>query len=447
MKKVITITFCLTAFFEANAFTVTEALEKAYINNPQIKGYQEEYISALQDFPKTLSENFLPSINAETKISSVKSREAIDRSFSNIEDSKRTISAQQNIFAGGSSIAAITAVKHKIDIAKLTYILKEQEFILKGILTYVELIAAKEKLEASKTFVSSMQKEYEAAEEKLKVGESTTTDVAVAKAQYSYSLTDLANANTALLTKKSEFEIYFGSVHDDISLPEIPADIPANYENFSNKARALNLNSRINESALKVSKYLNASSKGSLLPKVSLFAQNSDEIRKGDLSNSRQKSKSYTTGIQINIPILDSGGAEYSKIRKSNADLRKTVYELDYSRKSIETKLISDWEQFSASKQSMIFALEAMEARKLAYEGMKSRYDVGLSPITEVLKAEKEYYDSVVQNIQVKEQHIKAAYIIKSDLAQLTAKDLGLRVKLFDPEAEFRKTKFKIIGF
>jgi outer membrane protein len=447
MKKIVTLALFLTTCLDANAFGIKEALEKAYTTNPLIKSYQEEYIGSLQEFPKALSQNFLPDIRAKTDIANSKQRETINQNYARGEKSSRSIIATQNIFSGGSSMASMAAVKHKLDAAKLKYVSKEQEFILNGILTYVELIAAKEKLEASKSFVSSSQKEYEASEEKLKVGEATTTDVALAKAQYSQSLADLANANAGLLTKRSAFEVYFGESSDDISLPEVPNDLPDTFDNFLSKAKLTNINSRISESSLKAAKNVNLASQGSLLPKVNAVVKTEDNISKNETNFNQTKGRSVTTVLQFDIPILESGGAEYSKIRESKAQLRKAVHELDYTRKSTETKLISDWEIFTASKQSMIFANEAMEARKLAYEGMKSRYDVGLTPITDVLKAEKDYYDSVVQNIQVKEQHIKAAYTIKSDLAQLTAKDLGLKVKLFDVEAEFRKTKFKVIGF
>ena len=209
-----------------------------------------------------------------------------------------------------------------------------------------------------------------------------------------------------------------------------------------------NLNLRTQDVNFLTTKNQVLAAKGQLLPSVDLSASASRS--NGSTENNFQKTttkNTYSTGISLTIPIIQAGGAQHSKIRQAKAQLRQAVYSKDYLKKSIKTQLIQNWEQYIAAKQSLVFTKEAIEAKQMELDGIKSMFNVGVKTMLDVLTVEKEFYDVVVQNITAKEQMIKIAFTIKSDLAQLTAKDLALTAKLFDPEAEFRKTKFKILGF
>lgn len=439
----------------AMGLEVKEALEFAYKNNPTLKSFQQDYIGDLQEFPQALSQGFLPDISISTK-ENLSKQTPLQR-FQGIragepsksEEFARNITLQQNIFAGGSSVFGLAAVKHKLDASKIKYISKEQEFLLKGILAYVGLIAAKDQLDVAKSFVNSAEKEYESANEKFKVGEATTTDVAQAKAQYSQALAQNAGSNAGYLAAKSNFKSYFGIEADDtIKVPEVPADLPDNYDTYRSKALATNLNIRSVNAQLKSSKNSLKASSGKLLPTVTAQAQASSGFSGSpNIGNSKSGTRSYSTTLSVNIPILSQGGAEYSKIRAAKAQYRQATYLVDQTNHNIDTQLIQNWEGFIATKLQVEFTEEAVSAYKLVYEGTKSQYAVGVATLLDVLKAEKEMYNAINQSISAKQKYIEAAYTIKSDLAQLTAKDMGLNVKLFDPEAEFRKTKFKIVGF
>lgn len=444
----------------AMGLEVKEALELAYKNNPTLKSFQQDYIGDLQEFPQALSQGFLPDISISTKenlskqtpdnVTALQKLQNIRAGEpSKSESFERNITLQQNVFAGGSSVFGLAAVKHKLDASKIKYISKEQEFLLKGILAYVGLIAAKDQLDVAKSFVNSAEKEYESANEKFKVGEATTTDVAQAKAQYSQALAQNAGANAGYLAAKSNFKSYFGIEADDtIKVPEVPADLPDNYDTYRSKALATNLNIRSVNSQLKSSKNSLRASSGKLLPTVTAQAQASSGFTgTPNIANSKLGTKSYSTVLSVNIPILSQGGAEYSKIRAAKAQYRQAAYLVDQTNQNIDTQLIQNWEGFIATKLQVEFTEEAVSAYKLVYEGTKSQYAVGVATLLDVLKAEKEMYNAINQSISAKQKYIEAAYTIKSDLAQLTAKDMGLNVKLFDPEAEFRKTKFKIVGF
>jgi len=49
--------------------------------------------------------------------------------------------------------------------------------------------------------------------------------------------------------------------------------------------------------------------------------------------------------------------------------------------------------------------------------------------------------------VESRKAMILAAYQIKSLIGELTAKSMHLKVDYFNPEAEFKKIKMKIVGF
>ncbi len=451
LKKVI-YAVCLMGLVSSNAIAIefSEALSKAYTSNPKIKSLQSDYISLLQKFPEAISSGFLPDIRYVQQSSNTKSRL---RDYPQLPASRKKsfskgIQVKQNLFAGGAGIANLAAAKYQIDMGRIKYLTSEQQFFMDGIKIYTQFIASQEKLEASKSFVLSNQRQYEAEQEKMKVGQSTSTDVAYVKSQYSKALYDNARYTASFASAKSAFIAFFNCPPEDLKLPDLPEGLPVDYDNFKQNALASNLSLKYLSLNLKAQRSALRSAQAHLLPTLDAsLSCNEGYDYTVSPPTSKHKIKSYNTALTLNVPILSSGGAEYSRIRAENAKLRSVTYALDSTNNQIDYELITHWEEFESAKLALTFAEEMLEARSLAYEGTKTSFDVGLRSLLDVLNAEKELYEAKSQLIDSKQNVIVSSYVIKSDLAQLVAKNMNLGTKIFDPELEFRKTKIKIIGF
>lgn len=462
MKK-LGLLFCSVVFSSsALALSLDEALKNAYETSEIIKGSQEEYKSNIQSLPEALSNGFLPDISIRTSLSDQKKPGIVQSNpfnpQGNITNKRSEIFSKsfvitQNIFSGGSASFGLAAARHFADISLYQYINKEQEFISKSIETYINYLVAKEQLESSRLFVQSSTKEYEATHEKLTVGEATRTDVAKTKSQMFQAKSEFAKNLAQLKVSENSFKSSFGTDPSNVDFPALPQDLPSTYEEFKNDALAKSLHLKIAKANLSASQNKTYATSGRLLPQVNASASKDiqivkpKELSRAVDSNIKSKTHSYTTSLTIDFPILSKGGAEHSRIRKEKALHRKAAYDLENTKKNIETQLISVWETYISSLDTVNFATERVEASKLAYEGTKTSYEVGLQTIVDLLKAEKDLYDSLLNKIVAKQQMIMAAFKIKSELAQLTAKNMKISDKPFDPESELRKTKFKVIGF
>lgn len=449
MKKLLALSFGLTISLDVFALGFKESIEKAYENNPKIKASQEEYIKTIQNFPMAIS-GFLPDVRISMTESDQKSRntspinnEARGNSF------QKNLTVSQNLFSGGKNIAQLATAKYYVQSAKYKYFLDEQQFILDGLQSYVEFIAAKEKFKASENYVASSEKEYQAMEERLKVGEVTSTDVAMAKAQHSKALAENAKNHQDLLSKQSKYKSFFGDLpSEDIAMPDLPQNLPGSFEEYSEKTKINNFTIGILDSNQKATKNSLRTQQSSILPSLDAQATTGQSYSSGDNTGGvKSKQRSYTTSISLTIPIFSQGGAEYSRIRGSKSDLRRTIYENENKKKDLDTRILDTWEMYNYSKKALQYTKDAVSAQELGYEGMRAKYDLGLVSIIDLLKAENDLYEVRVANISYQTQELFSAYRLLSEMSKLTAKDMELKVKYFDPDSEFNKTKFKVIGF
>ncbi|MES2214766.1 MAG: TolC family protein, partial [Pseudomonadota bacterium] len=157
--------------------------------------------------------------------------------------------------------------------------------------------------------------------------------------------------------------------------------------------------------------------------------------------------RSFTTTLGVHIPIFDKGGAEYAAIRRANSAARQAAHQLENQMRDVKVNAITAWESHNASKISIAFADEAVEASTLALDGVKHEYAVGSKTILDILEAETKMLSYQINSITTKKNYILSAYKIKASMGECVAKALHLPVKYFRPEMEFQKVKAKIIGF
>ena len=100
------------------------------------------------------------------------------------------------------------------------------------------------------------------------------------------------------------------------------------------------------------------------------------------------------------------------------------------------------------SAQSAITSNEAqVKANELAYEGVRREQEVGARTILDVLNAEQELLNSQVAVVTSRRNAEVAAYQLLAAVGLLTARDLGLKVKLYDPNAYYDENAARWFGF
>lgn len=449
-RSLLTLAILLASSY-SYALTVDEALALAYKNSQSLKAAQESFMQSIEAMPQAIS-GFMPQISASTSVTNTKNTNLsrlAPKGSSEQKNTSRAINLTQPLFSGGSSVAALKAAQSAFRAARATLYDSEQQFLVQSIGAYLIYYQAREIYDITTASLELYRKNLEAAEAKFKVGEGTTTDIALAKSAFAGTEAKKAKAFADLQGAKAGFIKVFNIEPVDISLPAVTNGLPDTMDVLIEKATQLNLQLESLKHNVAAAKAQATSAKGSLLPNANFSASlgrnyYDPESRNGPTATNN---RSFTTAVTLNIPILAKGGAEYSAIRTANSKARGAAHSLDDALAQIKVSAISAWEGYNASKQQVSFVDTAVAADNMALDGVRHEYAVGTKTMIDVLQAQNQLLQDQIQAVQVKVNYVNSGYQIKSLIGQMTAKALKLQVKYFDPELEFKKLKAKIVGF
>ncbi len=455
-KSTKTLLLCssLLAFSQSFAITLEEALPLAYKNSDALKVAEETFIQEIQAMSDAIS-GFMPRANANITMSNTKSSPnpgnggvAGGDSMNNDTHTSQSVSVAQPIFNSGSSVFNLKAAEAQFKASRAKFYLAEQKELLSAVEVYLNFYEAEQKYKIAVESLEFREHEFDAAEQRLKLGEETITNVAAARAKLAQARAKKATEEAALQSNRAIFLKIFGVEPENISLPEVPAGLPENMDTMVSKSLVSSHSvdeAKNSVAAAKASSYSITAS--TLLPSVFLKGTFSRDRYSTERPMNYKNRNSVYTALSIDIPILSKGGAEFASIREKKSIARRMAHTLDDTRNSVKVEATTLWGQYEAQKASLVFAEEYVKAQTMALEGAKYEYEIGSKTMLDVFQIEDEYNNAKLTNVATQKSYIKTAYQILSSNGSATAKSLGLKVKYFNPDSEFKKLKTKFIGF
>lgn len=431
-----------------NALELQEALVSAYKTNDSLQIIRRDFLNHIEQFPQAIA-GFLP--NAYASVTSQNLKQKSQSRFPTTKTAEynnfaNNLTVEQPLFNGGRDVAGLKAAQAVFKAARGAYYASEQQILLQIIQSYLDYMEAQQKYEISEVSFHTNQKQLDAVQERLNVGESTKTELASARAGVASALTTKLTAYAMLQQAKGNFIRMFGIDPVDLAMPSLPDNLPASLDELLSKSSVSSPDIDTLKSKINASKANETVAKSALLPQVKLSLQSGKGLYNPESSLNTNYS-SVTSAIGVTIPIYSNGGVEYSKIRQAKNATRKTVSQLNDQLKQNNAQCIASWEGFNAAKAKIEAASQGVEAAQIAYDGTIEEEKVGSKSMLDVLNAEENLNKAKISRVEATKACILAAYQMKSLIGQLTAKSLKLKVDYFDPEKEFKKTKGKIIGF
>jgi TolC family type I secretion outer membrane protein len=429
-----------------------DALSNAYKTNQDIKNAQQKFLIESESFVQALG-SFLPDVNFQVSTQSSKVTNKSQYSNAPIANNgpnvSRTLSVSQNLFKGGQSTMALKMAQEQFNQIRAVLYDSEQKVLLESLKAYLALCSAQLKYDIANDTLVSYKQSLDTATEQMKVGEATLTDVSAARASYLKAQADKSNAYANLVSSKANFKDVIGKDPDDeINFPSAPEGIPEDFEGFNKFVAKSNFALIARNSELKQAKDTVKYSMGALLPSADLTLQNTRNYYSSPgVSQSGANNNVFSTSVSLTVPIFSRGGAAHSQVRQSKAKARIAAYTMDSTKNSVAAQSIALWEQYNASKDSVVFADEAIKAKEIALEGVRSEHSVGTKTMLEVLRQQDEFNNARSQAVDIKQNYINIAYQMKAFMGQMTAKKLKLNAQYFEPELEYRNLKHKVVGF
>jgi outer membrane protein len=351
------------------------------------------------------------------------------------------------LFRGGRTYAEVGKAKAQVraGVAELTNV--EEGVLLDAVTAYMDVVRDGATLKLRESNVAVLQKQLDATQEQFKVGELTRTDVAQSQARLSGAQADLTLAQGQLRISRLNFEHFVGRPPEMLEQhPDFPA-LPPTQDTATDQALALNPLVVSAKESERATDYAVDDAVGALMPQVSVqgqyqYAHNQPETEFGIGNNEHVAA---VTG-QLTIPLYQ-GGAEDAAVRQAKQLDAQAKLNIADAQRQVVNATGTAWEAYSSAEASIKSSKSQVDANTVALEGVRKEQQVGSRTVLDVLNAEQELLNSQVTVVTAERDAYVAAYQLLSAEGKLTARDLGLSVKLYDPKEYYDDNASRWFGF
>ncbi|MFQ3307206.1 MAG: outer membrane protein, partial [Candidatus Midichloriaceae bacterium] len=182
-KKILFVLLAVTIYVpESIAYDINDAVKLALQNSEGLKAQRKKLEITMLSKPKAIT-GFLPSISAN--LSHNRYEDKADSLQKTNNYNGLVINIEQEIFAGGGSIAKIAASNASINSAYQEYLESFNDLMLKAVKSYQNVVTSRKIVNVQKENVKMSKKNVEKSRIAVKAGAERKSALLVAKAELS----------------------------------------------------------------------------------------------------------------------------------------------------------------------------------------------------------------------------------------------------------------------
>lgn len=415
-----------------------QALINTYETNPALKSALRDQYALAESLPAALS-GFRPTLSFEASSS---------RGFEENQNTRRTgygtnhtgrLTLNQSLFAGGGTIAAVSAAEAQILSGYAAFTRTEQDVMLASVTAYVNLWLRRFVKDLNDKNVSVKEKTLEQAVARQEVGDLTSTDIAQARSELALARSRQIEAQSNVQQAEENFHRTVGQMPPkDLPIPsEVSTffELPGDKMSFVKYAQDNNpnaVNSRFSE--LQARHNINVA-KAELLPRLNMTGSLSRSLtsdESGATTNARTKSGSV--GLTLTVPLY-TGGRNWSTYRQNRQRATQAKLNSRNTSRVVREEAVQAWERYHSAKNQIHFLGVQVEAAERSLLGVREEAFVGQRIFLEVLEAENKLLEAQTQEAEAKANHLIQSYTLLSSLGHLTATGLQLPVEQYPLKA------------
>jgi TolC family type I secretion outer membrane protein len=438
--RIVLISSALTAGAgQASAESLVEAMVSAYTGNPSLKGERARQRGTDEQVPQALS-GWRPTVIVDGSLSNEWSDSNVGPS-TEFSPKSFSIGLSQPIFRGFKTINGTKSAEANVEAGKQGLLAAEQDILFQAIQAYMNVIRDRQVVVLRQKNVDVLKKQLGAADEQLKVGEITRTDVAQARAGVSEAQSNLAFAKSNLAASVANYVNVVGHKPGNLKYPKL-TKLPKTLDEAQAIAEELNPNILAAAYVEKASNYDTEVVKGDLLPVVDLLAS---ATLNDNPSPAESWSKRATVAVVLTIPLYEAGRV-YSSVRQAKQVASQRRLEVIQAGRAVRESVSVSWNDLIAAREIIRSAKAQVSAADLALDGVRQEYLVGSRTTLDVLDAETEVVNARIILVTAERDQIVKAYQILASIGRLTARDLSLPVEYYDPDENYLNVRGKWIG-
>jgi outer membrane protein len=428
----------------ADAETLREALAIAYQTNPRLDAERARLRSTDEDVPRAKS-GFRPraSLDADIGRQQITTKPTTAATQTDGNTWGYTVRAEQSLFSGLRTTNAVREAEAGVRVGREQLRNVEQQVLLEAVTAYADVLRDQAIVRLRENNLAVLAKDLQATEARAAVREVTRTDVAQARSRRARASSQLDLARANLRASQAAYERVVGRAPHQLSDPPAPTRlIPVNLvdaqrigeKEHPNVVAALYRELAARHSVDRIW--------GELLPEVRLEAAYTQRFQP---SSALDEQRSGQIGGRVSVPLYE-GGETQARVRAAKHQHVARLQEIDQARKETEALIVTSWSRMTAARAQLQSNAAAVEAARIALEGVREEEKVGQRTLLDVLNAEQELLDAEVARVGTRRDVIVATFTVLGSIGRLNAQELKLSQTIYDPEVHAEEVERKWWG-
>lgn len=433
-----------------SAETLNQSLLSAYRKNPQLDA-ERSSLRATDETVNQARANYRPLLAASGAASVQESKTTFDRpNVSFFPDgtsypAEYSVTLNQQIFRGFRTRNATNKAEANVLAGREALRATEQTVLFNAIQAFMNVVRDTAIVKLRDNNVRVLSRDLRATQDRFSVGEVTRTDVAQSRARRAQAVSDLELARANLKSSRANYQQVVGYSPRRLQEPKIPNYLlPKSLAEIRKRAEQESPNvvgALYNEQA---ALYNVKEISGEFLPTFEIDATYNSAYRGGGDNTTQHSQTGIVTGT-LTVPLYQRGAVS-SRVRQAKHQHVQQMKLVEQARNEARETAISAWAQLSASRAQLRSTTSQVEANGIALSGVREEEKVGQRTLLDVLDAEQELLNSQVSLVSNRRDLIVNAYNVLAAIGRLTAKDLRLTSKAYDPKANYGKVRRKWFG-
>lgn len=407
---------CAAVFVPAlHAMTLSDALQAAREHDPQYRSALHELEAARQGVPIARSALF-PQVTLNYSNAGVSGTREFPNGLSqqvttrvDYESPQTSLNMRMPLF-NYEAWTRIDQAEAQTRVAQSLYRARGLELAERVATAYLQALEAHAQLALADAETAALQGQFQRAEQRLRRGEGTRTDEALARAGVEVARARAGDARERVLLAAARLRRLTGRmptfVHDIVPAFRPQASQPAQLREWTDTAMAQSPSIEARTIAIDVARFGVRRMQAGHLPRLDLIgsvARNRNE----SLANLDQTSNLRTIGVQLTVPLFSGGGVQAS-VKQASSELARAEEDLRSERENIELEVRRLLQAADSAALRAEALRNAVAAGEIAVTGATRAQEAGLATQAEVLDARSRLYSSRRELAQSQYDHLAA---------------------------------------
>ncbi len=399
----------------AQDYALVDAITSVQKLNEEIKALDEDLVRSKAEVGKAVS-SFLPDFSANQSYGRIDLENAADY----VHQRNKNLAVEHVLFQSGTSFGQFVGAKRAFSAVQNNYIVGVQEIYFRAVQAYEQYLTSIDILHFAIKREELLKNQLELNQTRFDYEDIPKTDLLQARAAYANAIANKEIANGNMISAKAQLEgVLYSEVPAkvrNIDHKHIEQFLPKTLEELMTEVNNLNPYIKAQQYSYEAAKAGVYVATTSILPRV---VGKYEWFEGYDDQSGINRTKGQAATVQIRIPIIPNGGADFFSIKQSNSDKHKALASYRAARQNIEAEAIVSWNEYVASESVRMAAYETMIAEYETLEGFKEEAKVGARDIIQVLEIEQRYFDAQVTHRKSVQSKIVAEFKLLSLLGKL----------------------------